>query len=60
MLAELVIAHDERAVVRIGDAYIKADIDTERLDREVAGAWVGHRAAAEGSVAPKGHWPTQG
>lgn len=35
MIAELLIAHDERAVVRIGDAYIKADVDAERLDREV-------------------------
>ena len=34
MLAELVIGHDERAVVRIGDTYIKADVDAERLDRE--------------------------
>jgi len=36
MLAELVIAHDERAVVRIGDAYVKADVNTARLDREVS------------------------
>lgn len=36
MLAELVITHDERAVVRIGDAYVKADVNRERLDREVS------------------------
>jgi len=36
VLAELLIAHDERAVVRVGDVYIKADIDSDRLGREVA------------------------
>lgn len=36
MLAELVISHHERAVVHVGDVYIKADVDGERLDREVA------------------------
>lgn len=36
MLAELVSFHAERAVVHIGDVYIKADTDAERRDREVA------------------------
>src|SRR3954471_12924479 len=36
MLAEIVISHEERAVVRIGDMFVKADRNDDRIERELA------------------------
>jgi aminoglycoside phosphotransferase (APT) family kinase protein len=32
---EVVVAHDERATVRVGDVFVKIDADQTRIDREV-------------------------
>lgn len=36
MLADVIICHQDRAVVRLGDVFIKADTDRDRSDREAA------------------------
>lgn len=36
MLADVVLAHQERAVVRLGDVFIKADTSGDRVARELA------------------------
>src|SRR6185312_14447317 len=33
---ELIVAHSERATLRVGDAFLKIDADQARTDREVA------------------------
>ena len=33
---EVVVAHDERATLRVGDVFVKLDADQTRIDREVA------------------------
>ena len=32
---EVVVAHAERATLRVGDVFLKIDTDQERIDREV-------------------------
>jgi hypothetical protein len=49
---EVVVAHDERATLRVGDVFVKIDADQTRLDVEVeaiAMAPVRHRRSFGGS-----------